>query len=157
MLKDHRHTGKKTGKALPLRSRAQINNDLERAARLREVMEALYEANRKAPVIVEGRKDAGALRKLGLIGEIIILHRGNNLYEFCEDIHARFDKVIILLDWDDKGESLSNTLKMHLIGIWEGYAGFRELLKILCQKDIKDVESIPKLIETLEGNETPRQ
>lgn len=157
MLKTHRQTGKKTEGSLVPRSKAQAKNDLERAARLREVMEALYEANKKVPVLVEGRKDAKALRALGLIGEIITLHSGNNLYEFCEDILDRFDKVILLMDWDDKGESLIKTLKTHLNGAGEGYSGFRDLLKILCRKDIKDIESIPKLIETLEGNETPRQ
>lgn len=142
----------------PLRIRPQepSTSDLERAARLREVLEALYEANKKIPVIVEGKKDALALRKLGLMGEIIILHRGNSLYDFCEDISERFEKVIILLDWDTKGEHLDRTLRSHLNGSWEEFADFRELLKMLCQKDISHIEGIPKLIQKLEGNEVPR-
>ena len=142
----------------PLRGRPKIpsGNDFERAARLREVMDALYEINKKVPVIVEGKKDAIALRKLGIAGEIITLHRGNNIYEFCEDILERFHKVIILLDWDEKGESLNKTLNAYLNGIWEGYSGFRELLKILCRKDIKDIEGIPKLLQKLEGDEAVR-
>lgn len=130
--------------------------DLDRAARIREVMEALYEANKKIPVIVEGKRDAAALRELGLVGEIITLHSGNNLYEFSEDLHDRFTKVILLLDWDDKGESLNRTLSSYLGGIWEEYSGFREMVKILCQKDIKDIEGIPKLLKKLEGDETAR-
>ena len=130
------------------------NGDLERATRLREVLEALYEANKKVPVIVEGKKDANALRRLGLMGEIITLHRGNNLYEFCEDIIERFQNVIILLDWDTKGERLNKTLHQHLKGLWEEFSAFREILKILCQKDIKDIEGIPKLLKKLEGDET---
>jgi 5S rRNA maturation endonuclease (ribonuclease M5) len=120
-------------------------------------MEALHEVNKKAPVIVEGKKDAVALRSLGLTGEVITLHRGSNLYEFCEDISERFEKVVILLDWDDKGESLHRTVSAHLRGQWEEFSGFREVLKILCQKDIKDVEGIPKLLRNLEGDETSRQ
>ena len=76
--------------------------DIERAERLREVLEALYEVNKRVPVIVEGKRDAIALRRLGLVGEIITLHRGKGPYDFCEDIVERFSKVIILLDWDEK-------------------------------------------------------
>ena len=133
------------------------SGDLERAGRLREVIDTLYEVNKKNPVIVEGKKDALALRDLGLIGDIITLHRGSNIYEFCEEIAERFNKVVILLDWDDKGESLNRILNAHLKGLWEEYSGFRELFKILCQKDIRDVEGIPKLLRKLEGNETARQ
>ena len=130
--------------------------DLERAERLREVLEALYEVNKRVPVIVEGKRDAIALRRLGLIGEIITLHRGKGLYDFCEDIAERFSKVIILLDWDEKGESLYRTLSENLSGHWEEFSAFRGVLKILCQKDIKDIEGIPKLLLRLEGNEFAR-
>lgn len=130
--------------------------DLERAERLREVLEALYEVNKRVPVIVEGKRDTIALRRLGLVGEVITLHRGKGLYDFCEDIAERFSKVIILLDWDEKGESLYRTLSEHLTGHWEEFAAFRGVLKILCQKDIKDIEGIPKLLLRLEGNEFAR-
>jgi 5S rRNA maturation endonuclease (ribonuclease M5) len=126
-------------------------SDLERAERLREVFESLHEANKSFPVIVEGKKDAIALKKLGVAGEIITLHRGQNLYEFCEDIAERFAKVIILLDWDTKGEKLYKSLSRNLKGHWEPFSEFRGIIKILCQKDVNDVEGIPKLLLRLEG------
>lgn len=128
-------------------------SDVERSERLRGVLETLYEVNKRIPVIVEGKRDALALRRLGLVGKIITLHRGKSLYEFCEDIARRFHRVIVLLDWDSKGENLNRTLSRHLKGHWEEFSTFRELLKILCQKDIKDIEGIPKLLDRLEGNE----
>ncbi|MBI5188018.1 MAG: hypothetical protein HZA07_02945 [Nitrospirae bacterium] len=128
-------------------------SDVERAERLRGVLETLYEVNKRIPVIVEGKRDALALRRLGLVGEIITLHRGKSLYEFCGDVAERFHRVIVLLDWDSKGENLNRTLSRHLKGHWEEFSTFRELLKILCQKDIKDIEGIPKLLDRLEGNE----
>jgi len=130
-------------------------SDFERAERLRKVIEALHEINKNIPVIVEGNKDVSALRKLGLVGEIITLHRGKSLYDFCLDIAERFQKVIILLDWDKKGESLNKTLAMHLNGHWEEFSFFRELFKVHCQKEIKDIEGIPKLLRRLEGDENP--
>lgn len=130
-------------------------DDLERAERLREVFEHLHEINKRIPVIVEGKKDATALKSLGLIGDIITLHNGKNLCDFCDDIAQRYDRVVLLLDWDKKGETLNKILSKHLKGHWEEFSPFRELLKMLCQKEIKDIEGIPKLLGKLEGNESP--
>lgn len=154
MSKTHNHKSAETHK--PARARAAVpsDGDLERASRLREVLEALYEVNKKVPVIVEGKRDAMALRKLGLMGDIITLHRGVSLYDFCEEISENFDRVIILLDWDSKGESLNKELHRHLKGQWEEFSAFREIFKVLCQKDIKDIEGIPTLLKKLEGDET---
>jgi 5S rRNA maturation endonuclease (ribonuclease M5) len=136
--------------------RIPTGENLERAERLREVLELLEDANRRVPVIVEGKRDAHALRKLGLKGEILILHNGKGLYEFCEEIAERFRKVIVLFDWDNKGESLCRTVTDHLEGHCEEFSDFRGILKILCQKDIKDIEGIPKLLTRLEGYEYSR-
>lgn len=128
-----------------------LPEDVERAERLREIFSALYEVNKRFPVIVEGKKDAIALKKLGLAGDIITLHSGKNLYDFCEDIIEKFSRVVILLDWDAKGENLYKAIGKNLMGHWEEFSAFRAVIKILCQKDIKDVEGIPKLLSKLEG------
>lgn len=131
------------------------STDIERAERLREVLEALCEINKSVPIIVEGHRDASALRQLGLAGEIITLHGGKNLYDFCTDIAERFERIVILLDWDKKGQSLTKTLFTHLKGQWEEFSFFRELIKLLCQKEINDIEGIPKLLRRLGGDEEP--
>jgi 5S rRNA maturation endonuclease (ribonuclease M5) len=128
-------------------------NDLERAERLREIIEDLSEINKSIPIIVEGKKDAIALRKLGISGEIITLHNGKNLYEFCMEITERYDKVVILLDWDKKGENLNKIVSENLKGYWEEHSLFRELFKLLCQKEIHDIEGLPSLLRRLEGIE----
>ncbi|MBI4691504.1 MAG: hypothetical protein HY754_14735 [Nitrospirae bacterium] len=135
------------------RNGQQLNNT-DRASRLREVFETLIERNKNIPVIVEGKRDAIALRELGLTGEILTLHSGQSIYDFCENVSEKFHRVIILVDWDDKGESLNKTLCRFLNGQWEEFSAFRELIKILCQKDIKDIEGIPKLLRRLETSET---
>lgn len=125
--------------------------NLERAKRLREVLEVLCEINKSYPVVVEGKKDLQALRKLGLSGEILLLHCGKGLHEFSEELAENFSRVIVLLDWDAKGEALFTALTSNLNGQWEEYASFRELLRLLCQKDIRDIEGIPVLLLRLEG------
>ena len=127
--------------------------DLERAERLREVIQALYEVNKRIPIIVEGKRDVSALRKIGFVGDIIILHGGKGLYEFCEDISEKFHRVILLMDWDEKGETLYKNLAGYLNGQWEEFSPFREIIKVLCQKDINDIEGIPTLLERLAGTD----
>jgi 5S rRNA maturation endonuclease (ribonuclease M5) len=126
--------------------------DLKRAERLREVLDDLYEANRLVPIIVEGKKDAVALRKFGLVGEIITFNRGMPIYDFCEDISDRYHRVVLLMDWDPEGNGLQKKLGRGLKGHWEEFSTLRKMLRILCQKDIKDIEGIPKLLDRLEGN-----
>lgn len=135
----------KTQKTMP------STNDLERAERIREVLEALNEINKRFPIIVEGKKDVTALRQLGLGGEIIYVHRGMTVYDFCEDIAERFNKVVILMDWDMRGNRLFDDISGNLRGHWEEFSAFREILRMLCQKDLKDIEGIPKLLLRLEG------
>ncbi|MBI5634083.1 MAG: hypothetical protein HZA15_11455 [Nitrospirae bacterium] len=136
-----------------LNHKMPTTEDLERAERLHVVIEALCEVNKRFPVVVEGKKDLQALRKLGLTGDIMPLHSGKGLYDFSEELAERFSKVILLLDWDMKGDSLFASLTKNLHGQWEEYAAFRELLRMLCQKDIKDIESIPTLLLRLEGSD----
>jgi 5S rRNA maturation endonuclease (ribonuclease M5) len=126
-------------------------SDMVRAERLWEVLEALREVNKAVPVIVEGKRDASALRRLGLVGEVVTLHAGKPIYDFCEDIAEKYQRVVILLDWDTRGEALNRKLGRNLKGHWEEFAAFRDILRILCQKDVKDIEGIPKLLERLEG------
>ncbi len=126
-------------------------DEARRAERIRDVIDALAEVNRHIPVIVEGRKDARALRKLGLAGEIITFHNGSSIYDFTEDVAARYDSLVLLTDWDRTGEALMRELSAGLEGHWEEHARFREVIKALSQKEIKDIEGIPKLLRRLEG------
>lgn len=128
-------------------------NDLQRAERLLFVLSDLARLNERIPVIVEGKKDITALRRLGLKGEIVPINSGEGLYEFCERIHEQYRDVIMLTDWDKKGESLFISLSTELSGLWEPYSNIRESLKSVCQKDVKDIESIPTLLYRLYGRE----
>lgn len=125
--------------------------DLERAHRMLETLSELYHINRDVPIIVEGRRDVRALRELGFQGEIITLNSGKGLYEFSEEILEQFSSVVLLLDWDNKGDTLFRQLSSNLSGLWESYAHIRESLRLQCQKEIKDIESLPSLLYNLLG------
>ncbi|GAQ94200.1 5S rRNA maturation endonuclease [Thermodesulfovibrio aggregans] len=125
--------------------------DWERAEKIREVLHYLYEINKLVPIIVEGKKDKKALRDLGFDGEIITLHSGKSIYEFAETIANKYEKIILLFDWDSKGEELYSKVGEELQGMWEEFASIRELLKLLCQKEIAEVEDIPSLFKRIAG------
>lgn len=125
--------------------------DWERAEKIKEVLYYLYEINKLVPIVVEGKRDKKALQEIGFDGDIITLHSGKSIYEFSESIANRFEKVVLLIDWDEKGEELYTKIGEHLQGMWEDFASIRELLKILCQKEISEIEQIPSLFHRISG------
>lgn len=132
----------------------ELSHDVVRADKIRMALERLYTINAGGvPIVVEGRRDREALRDLGMDGEILTLHGRGGFYEFAEGIHAEHDSLVLLLDWDDKGEILQSQVGALLNGLWEEYSPMRESLKNLCQKDIRDVQGIPSLLQRLTGTQ----
>jgi 5S rRNA maturation endonuclease (ribonuclease M5) len=130
--------------------------DTERAERLRALLQELADVNRLGvPVVVEGRRDAEALASLGLVGEVVAFNRGQGVHDFCEDMAARYADVVLLTDWDDSGSKLQSRLERDLAGLWEAHASFRQRFRAICQKEVKDVEGIPRLLLHLEGRHGP--
>lgn len=63
-------------------------------------------------IIVEGKKDLGALRGLEITNEVVMLNKP--LFEVCEEVSLRTDEVILLTDFDKKGKELYHKLKVQL-------------------------------------------
>lgn len=66
------------------------------------------------PILVEGKRDEDTLRALGFEGEIILLNQGKNLVELADEIALKYKEVILLLDWDRKGNMLTKKVRMLL-------------------------------------------
>ena len=132
-----------------------LSQDVVRADKIRAVLERLYSINviDGVPIVVEGKMDRQALYQLGINGEVVVLHRKGGFYEFAEKMHTYYESLVLLLDWDEKGEILQSQVGSLLSGLWEEFAPIRESLKNLCQKDISDVQSIPSLMKRLAGTE----
>jgi 5S rRNA maturation endonuclease (ribonuclease M5) len=65
-------------------------------------------------VLVEGARDRRALRRLGLDGPIVILHRGRTLAGTAAHLVAGQRRVIVLTDWDTEGGHFVQRLKEFL-------------------------------------------
>ena len=63
-------------------------------------------AQRKSVVIVEGKRDSRALKKLGFSGTVFELHRFGGMIKFADRV-AKYDRLIMLLDGDRKGKYLT--------------------------------------------------
>ncbi|EQB65840.1 MAG: Toprim protein [Thermoplasmatales archaeon I-plasma] len=77
-------------------------------------LEYLKEKNRSIPIVVEGKNDIRALRRLSFEGEILQLHSRVTIEKFCRNISINHKEVILLLDWDSKGKRLTASLIRHL-------------------------------------------
>ncbi len=64
----------------------------------------LKEKNMDVPIIVEGKNDIKALRKLGLSGEILQLPRNTSIENFCNILSFKYKEIILLMDWDKSGK-----------------------------------------------------
>lgn len=118
-------------------------DDVERFDALLEVLSTLRESNEETPVIVEGMRDIASLRALGLTGHIIPLHNGGSLFQVAESIADQADEVILLTDWDDKGQTLFDALRASLAANGVKVDGkFRDDIRHWIRPTLRDVESL---------------
>ena len=67
---------------------------------------AQINSSEKSVIIVEGKNDLEALRKIGVLGRIIEFHKFHSMNEFADKI-VKYKEVILLFDWDHKGRYLT--------------------------------------------------
>jgi 5S rRNA maturation endonuclease (ribonuclease M5) len=123
---------------------------------LEELLNSLMDASSQgAAVIVEGMRDELALRSLGLRGPMIMASRRPAL-ELAEDAARRFRKIVLLTDWDAKGDEMALNIDMHLrsMGV-QADLDIRNRLKKLVKKEIKDVQSLSLYMERARDQHAP--
>ena len=69
----------------------------------------LLNSQKNSVVVVEGKRDSAALKKLGYSGKIIEFHRFNGMIKFA-DSAAKYRKLILPLDGDRKGRYLTKKI-----------------------------------------------
>jgi 5S rRNA maturation endonuclease (ribonuclease M5) len=114
---------------------------------LEEALTELQEENKVVPVIVEGEKDFTALRTLDLSGEIIRFNKGQSVSDFCDRIAQKYQKIILLTDWDWRGGRLCVQIKKNLENRIEVNLTYRQVFAKRCP--CRTVEGMPTWIATL--------
>lgn len=126
---------------------ARTKDAVRRYKLVERVLQDLLEmSERGAVIVVEGRNDESALRNLGICGAIES-PGGQSLLHFTDSLASNYDSVIVLTDWDRRGNQLSaqivRYLQSHDVVI---DTDLRSRLKKLVQKDIKDVQGLNRYI-----------
>jgi 5S rRNA maturation endonuclease (ribonuclease M5) len=118
-------------------------DDLERLEKLEVLILELQQMSDKgAVIIVEGKRDRNALRNLGITGTIM-LGTKKSILVFCEEVARDYNNVIILTDWDEKGDKLAALMEGYLRSTSASVnMDIRMKIKNLVQKRIKDIESL---------------
>jgi 5S rRNA maturation endonuclease (ribonuclease M5) len=121
-------------------------DDLQRLEELDELLTDLREENKTVPIIVEGEKDIIALRRLEMTGEIIRFNTGQSVPDFCDSIAQKYQKIILLTDWDWRGGRLGSSIKKHLENRVECNMSYRQIFAHRCT--CRTVEGIPSWLQT---------
>ena len=66
----------------------------------------LLNSKNGSAVLVEGKRDSAALKKIGYLGTVLEFHRFRGLRKFVDSV-SKYESLIILLDGDRKGRYLT--------------------------------------------------
>lgn len=97
--------------------------------------------NTKAVVVVEGKRDARALRSLGFNGMLMQFHSYGGYVRFA-DIVAKYSRVVILFDYDKKGRYMTYRLVKLLQRRTKPDLTYRRRLARITQGRIRFVEQL---------------
>lgn len=122
----------------------------KRLERVEELLSELLEASRKGTIIiVEGKRDILSLKKLGIDGNFELATQGS-LLNFAERIASKGQDIIVLTDWDRRGELLALKLSEYFMNLGiKPELQIRNRLRLITQKEIKDVESLHTYVSKL--------
>ncbi len=101
------------------------------------------------PILVEGKKDLLALRKLGIDGEILCVKNScENFVGFLDKIQS--EEVVLLVDFDESGTTIARDIIQYLEGRGVKVNSiFWRSIRSLIRRDVKDVEGFPSYLEKL--------
>jgi dTMP kinase len=124
----------------------------ERLEQLEKVLQNLEDLSEETPIIVEGVRDRNALKRLGIMKNVLTLNRGVSIFSFCEDIARNWKEAVVLTDWDRRGGQLARMLKdgLEANGV-KVNDSVRMHIVLLSKKEVKDIESLPTFIDRLKS------
>ncbi len=108
-----------------------------------ELKEFIFQLNaiKNGVVIVEGKRDSDALRKIGHTGKILEFHRFTGMINFADSV-AKFERLIILFDRDKKGRMLTRKTIQLLQRRTKIDLTFKRKLRIITKGKITFIEQL---------------
>ena len=110
---------------------------------IHEIRNFVFQLNlmRGSVVVVEGKRDAYALKKLGFSGQIIEFHKFGGIVNFADYV-ARYEKLIILFDRDRKGRYLTGKTIQLLQRRTKIDLSFKRKLAVITKGKVRFVEQL---------------
>jgi len=110
---------------------------------IHEIRNFVFQLNlmKDSVVVVEGKRDTYALKRLGFAGRIIEFHKFGGMVNFADTV-ARYEKIIILFDRDRKGKQLTGKTIQLLQRRTKIDLSFKRKLAVITRGKIRFVEQL---------------
>ena len=92
-------------------------------------------------VIVEGKRDSTALKKIGFSGKVLELHKFGGMIKFVDSV-AKYQRLIILLDGDRKGRYITGKIIEQLQHRTKVDLSFKRKLVSITKGKIRFIEQL---------------
>ena len=96
---------------------------------------------KESVVVVEGKRDSVALKKLGYSGKILEFHRFGGMIDFADSV-SKYKRLIILFDRDKKGRRLTGKTIQLLQRRTKVDLSFKRKLRIITKGKIMFIEQL---------------
>lgn len=101
----------------------------------------LLNSKRNCIIVVEGKRDSEALKKIGVTGKILEFHRFRGLRRFTEFV-SDYKNLILLLDRDRKGKYLTSKIIKQLERRTKIDLSFKRKLVSITKGKIRFIEDL---------------
>jgi 5S rRNA maturation endonuclease (ribonuclease M5) len=110
---------------------------------IRELKNFVFQLNskEKSVVVVEGKRDTNALRKLGYSGRVLEFHKFKGMIDFTDSV-AKYQDIIILFDRDRKGRHLTGKTIQLLQRRTNIDLSFKRKLRLITKGKIMFIEQL---------------
>jgi len=110
---------------------------------IHEIRNFVFQLNlmKDSVVVVEGKRDTAALKKLGFSGQIIEFHKFGGIVNFADYV-ARYEKLIVIFDRDKKGRYLTGKTIQLLQRRTKIDLSFKRKLTVITKGKIRFVEQL---------------
>ena len=108
-----------------------------------ELKNFIFQLNsmRDSLVVVEGKRDSIALKKLGYNGNVLEFYRFGGMVNFTDSV-AKYKRLIILFDRDKKGRTLTGKIIQLLQRRMKIDLSFKRKLRVITKGKIMFIEQL---------------
>jgi 5S rRNA maturation endonuclease (ribonuclease M5) len=116
-----------------------VNIDVHDVSKVKDFVKSLN--SRHGIVVVEGKRDEDALKKLGYTGKICQFYSFKGLIKFADSM-PKYKNLILLLDSDRKGRYLTKRIISQLQHRMTIDLSYRKELTAITKGKVKNVEDL---------------